>query len=68
MVVTHLWYTCCIGDAGETWDLGVLPSYDGKVTANLNADTFRILKGTKNPEEAFEVLTYLLGDASARTG
>ena len=64
MAATHLWYTCCIGDAGETWDIGALPSYDGKVTANLNADTFRIWKGTKNPEAAFKVLTYLIGDAS----
>ena len=35
-------------------------------TAAFNADTFRILKDTKHPDEAFEVLTYLLGDASRR--
>lgn len=64
MAATHLWYTCCIGDAGESWDLGALPSYEGVVTANLNADTFRVWKGTKNPEAAFKVLTYLIGDAS----
>lgn len=67
MAATHLWYTCCIGDAGGNWDIGALPGYsgnDGKVTANLNADTFRIWKGTKNPEAAFKVLTYLIGDAS----
>ena len=29
----------------------------------FNADTFRILKDTKHPDEAFEVLTYLLGEA-----
>ena len=32
MAATPLWYTCCIGDAGESWDIGALPSYDGKVT------------------------------------
>jgi multiple sugar transport system substrate-binding protein len=64
MAATHLWYTCCIGDAGESWDIGTLPSYNGTVTANLNADTFRVWKGTKNPEAAFKVLTYLIGDAS----
>ena len=64
MAATHLWYTCCIANAGESWDLGALPAYEGKVTANLNADTFRIWKGTKNPEAAFKVLTYLIGDAS----
>ena len=64
MAATHLWYTCCIANAGENWDLAALPAYEGKVTANLNADTFRIWKGTKNPEAAFKVLTYLIGDAS----
>lgn len=64
MALTHLWYTCCIGDAGGNWDIGVVPSYEGTTTANLNADTFRVWKGTKNPEAAFEVLSYLVGDAS----
>ena len=48
------------------WDIAALPSYNGKTTAAFNADTFRILKDTKHPDEAFTVLTYLLGDASAR--
>ena len=30
----------------------------------FNADTFRVLKASKNPEAAFEVLTYLLGDGA----
>lgn len=64
MAATHLWYTCCIGNAGETWNLGALPSYEGVVTANLNADTFRVWKGTKNPEATFKVLTYLIGEGS----
>jgi multiple sugar transport system substrate-binding protein len=64
MDLTFLWDTCCIGDAGNTWDLGTVPSYNGKVTANLNADTFRILKSSKHPDEAFEVLKYLIGDGS----
>jgi multiple sugar transport system substrate-binding protein len=64
MALTHLWYTCCIGDAGGNWDIAVVPSYEGSTTANLNADTFRVLKGSKNPEAAFEVLSYLVGPAS----
>jgi multiple sugar transport system substrate-binding protein len=64
MALTHLWYTCCLTDAGNNWDVAAVPSYNGKTTANFNADTFRILKGTKHPNEAFEVLTYLLGEAS----
>lgn len=64
MALTHLWYTCCVADAGQNWDMAVVPSYNGKVTANFNADTFRILKQSQHPQEAFEVLTYLIGDAS----
>ena len=39
------------------------PSYHGQTTAAFNADTFRILKSSKHPDEAFTVLQYLLGDA-----
>jgi multiple sugar transport system substrate-binding protein len=62
MATTHLWYTCCISDT--EWQAAAIPSYNGKVTAKLHADTFRILKTSKNPEAAFEVLTYLIGEAS----
>jgi multiple sugar transport system substrate-binding protein len=60
-----LWYTCCIGDAAD-WDIAVVPSYNGVYTAKLHGDTFRILNTTAHPEEAFEVLTYLLGEGSAQ--
>ena len=65
MALTHLWYTCCIGDAGDDWDLAAVPENNGTVTSNFNADTFRIWKDTEHPEEAFEVLSYLVGEASA---
>jgi len=65
MAVTHMWYTCCITDAGESWDLAALPAYEGEVHGRVDADTFRIWKGTQHPEEAFEVLTYLLTDEDA---
>ena len=65
MALTHLWYTCCIGDAGDDWDIAAVPEYNGTATSNFNADTFRIWGDTEHPEEAFEVLTYLIGDASA---
>jgi len=71
MALTHLWYTCCVSLADDdgnpidaNWDLAAVPSYNGEVTSNFNADTFRIWKDTEHPEEAFEVLTYLLGEAS----
>jgi multiple sugar transport system substrate-binding protein len=65
MAITHMWYTCCITDAGESWDLAALPAYNGEVHGRVDADTFRIWKGTPHPEEAFEVLTYLLTNEDA---
>jgi multiple sugar transport system substrate-binding protein len=63
MATTHLWYTCCIADTD--WDAAPMPANaDGVVTAKLHADTFRILNSTEHPDEAFEVLTYLIGPAS----
>jgi multiple sugar transport system substrate-binding protein len=64
MSENFLWSTYGVADAGDDWDLAAIPSYNGEATAAFNADTFRILKDTKHPNEAFEVLTYLLGDAS----
>jgi multiple sugar transport system substrate-binding protein len=69
MAATHLWYTCCIADpdngiTGDFWDLAALPSHDGTVTANMHADTFRILESTQHPDEAFEVVYYLLTEAA----
>ncbi len=64
MAITHMWYTCCVGSAGESWDLAVLPTHNGVVNGRVDADTFRIWKGTKNPEAAFTVLSYLIGEGS----
>lgn len=62
MAQSHLWYTCCL--EGSEWNAAALPSYQGKWNVRLHADTFRIFKGTKHPDEAFRVLTYLVGEAS----
>jgi multiple sugar transport system substrate-binding protein len=37
-----------------------MPTFDGKVGGRVDADTFRIWKGTKHPQEAWEVLKYLV--------
>ncbi len=63
MAKTHLWYVCCLGDV-KNWDIAVNPTYEGELTSPLHADTFRIMQGSEHPEEAFTVLTYLLGDGS----
>jgi len=64
MSENFLWSTYGVADAGDDWDLAAIPSYNGQTTAAFNADTFRILKASKHPDEAFQVLTYLLGDAA----
>ena len=64
MARVMLWYTCCLADMKAKWDLAVMPSYKGQVYAPTDADTFRIHKDTKNPDAAFTVLSYLLGDAA----
>jgi len=63
MARVMLWYTCCMADLKSKWDLAVPPSYKGQTYAPVDADTFRVTKATKNPDAAFKVLSYLLGDA-----
>ena len=64
MGLTQTWYTCCLGDfkeAGNEFQLAIQPmGADGEVHGRVDADTFRIWKGTKNPTEAFKVLAYLI--------
>ncbi len=64
MAYTHLWYTCCItpGENVKNWDIAITPMADGQLTAKLHADTFSILKSTENPNEAFEVLSFLINN------
>ncbi|MCO5246190.1 MAG: extracellular solute-binding protein, partial [Anaerolineae bacterium] len=66
MAVTPLWYTCCLGDlrdSGTEFQAGILPmGADGVVHGRVDADTFRVWKGTKHPAEAFAVLSYLITD------
>ena len=64
MSLNFLWTTYGVADAGDDWDLAAIPSHNGTVTSPLNADTFAILKGSKNPDTAFLGLTYLIDTAS----
>ncbi len=59
MAWSHIWYTGTISDV-PNWDIAVVPSYNDTITAKLHADTFSILRGTRYPQEAFEVMLYLL--------
>jgi multiple sugar transport system substrate-binding protein len=63
----HLWYAgCCMGEFKGNWDTAVVPSYKGTTTAKMHADTFEIMKASKNPEAAFKVLTYLVSNQGAQ--
>ena len=63
----HLWYqACCMTTLTADWDIAPKPSYNGVVTAKLHADTLSIMKSTEHPQEAFEVLSYLIGPAANR--
>jgi multiple sugar transport system substrate-binding protein len=67
MVHLHTWYVApwALGEVPFDWDLGATPSYNGVVTSKMHADTFGIPKGSKNPDAAFEVLTYMLSSEVA---
>ncbi len=65
MSTNYLWSLYGLKDAAKTftdWNMAATPSYNGKTTAAFNADTFRILKTSKNQDAAFEVLKYLLSN------
>ncbi len=65
MATTHTWYTCCIDSKNvPNWDLAVMPSYNGKVTAKMHGDTFAIMAATKHPKEAWTVYQYMLNEGA----
>jgi multiple sugar transport system substrate-binding protein len=67
MIHIHTWYVApwALGEVAFDWNLAATPSYNGVVTSKMHADTFCIPKGSKNPEAAFEVLTYMLSEEIA---
>jgi multiple sugar transport system substrate-binding protein len=64
MARVQLWYTCCLGDLEDRWDLAVVPSFEGTYAAPVDADTFRIMETSAKAEAAFTVLQYLQGEAA----
>jgi len=70
MAMSYTWYTCCLDGnnaIGTDFNIAPAPSWNGHAaTPDLNADTFRISAGSKHPQEAFQFMTYLLGEASAK--
>jgi multiple sugar transport system substrate-binding protein len=74
MTEIHTWYSCCVNPAapakpivGDNFGWAVAPSYNGKTTAKLHADTFSMLKTTKHPDETFAVLSALAASGELAT-
>jgi multiple sugar transport system substrate-binding protein len=67
MIHIHTWYVApwALSEADFEWDLGATPAYEGTITSKMHADTFGIPKGSKNPDAAFTVMTYMLSEEAA---
>jgi multiple sugar transport system substrate-binding protein len=57
----HLWYAGFADIAKYDWTTAVAPSYKGKTTAKMHADTFEITRYSKKQDAAFKAMTYLMG-------
>ncbi|HEX9991067.1 MAG TPA: sugar ABC transporter substrate-binding protein [Chloroflexia bacterium] len=62
MAHSHSWFTCCFDIQKLNWDIAVMPTINGKVTAKLHGDTFAILKASKNQQVAFNVVSKMVVD------
>jgi len=63
MAHSNLWYIFSLGDVPH-WDIAATPSHSGTVTAQIDADSFRIPGASDHPTEAFQAMTYLIGTAA----
>jgi multiple sugar transport system substrate-binding protein len=67
MAIVPLWYTCCLDNAADKFEFDIAPvpaNLTGEQQVPMDADTFKITKGSANPEAAFTVLQYLVTDAA----
>ncbi len=63
MAHVHLWYLG-FADLKFNWDVACVPAYKGTTTAKMHADTFELVKSSKNQDAAFQVLSYLVGEGA----
>lgn len=71
MSIVPLWFTCCLDNSigSFNWSIAPVPaSFDGEQHVAMDADTFRIVAASANPEAAFTVLSYLVTDAAPALG
>ena len=68
MMATHTWFQGWgTGElTHDEFDTAAIPAApDGSITAKLHADTFAIPKSSNNPNEAFQVIGWMLGEEQA---
>lgn len=67
MISIHTWYAGWgTADLAAEFDVAAMPAIPGgDVTAKLHADTFAIPAGTDHPEEAVEVLLWMMSEEIA---
>jgi multiple sugar transport system substrate-binding protein len=67
----HTWFTCCVTPPTPKkpfkFGFAVQPTVNGKTTSPLHADTFSILKTSKNPDAAFKALTAIVASTELLT-
>jgi multiple sugar transport system substrate-binding protein len=56
----HTWYTGSFDMSKMDWDIGIMPSVNGTITAKLHGDTFAIMKDSKKQDLAFKVMTAMV--------
>jgi multiple sugar transport system substrate-binding protein len=50
----------------KSWDLAVMPSYEGRTSSPLDMDTFSVLSSSKNPDEAYQAMLAIMADPGLR--
>jgi multiple sugar transport system substrate-binding protein len=67
MTWSFTWYTCCFDMKKLNWDIAVVPTINGQITAGMHGDTFAIPDASKNKQAAFKVLSQMVIDKDLST-
>ena len=49
-----------------SWDIAVMPTYNGATSSPIDADTFCIVRGSAHPDTAFEAMVAIMADKTLR--
>ena len=67
----HTWFTCCVapptGKKQFNFGFAINPLVNGKITSPLHADTFSVLKSTKNLDKAWIALKAMVASPDLLT-